>query len=92
MKPWVVKFFIHWIYRLFLSPALHLLAGPGLGCRFTPTCSEYTQEALTTHRWQSGVSLSFKRLCRCHPFARAGYDPVPRAIATQYPNQTRFQT
>lgn len=65
------------VYRLFISPGLHLLAGPGFGCRFEPTCSKYAQEAIHFHGFVRGVLLALGRIFRCHPFARGGYDPVP---------------
>ncbi|MGZ3688495.1 MAG: membrane protein insertion efficiency factor YidD [Bdellovibrionota bacterium] len=73
--------FWHKIYKLFFSPALHLLAGPGYGCRFHPTCSDYAREAIEMRGYLRGSFLALWRILRCHPFSRAGYDPVPRAIA-----------
>jgi putative membrane protein insertion efficiency factor len=57
-------------YRFILSPVL-----PG-GCRFTPTCSAYAIEALETYGFLKGTYLSLRRLLRCHPFHRGGFDPV----------------
>lgn len=76
------------LYRYFISPALHWIAGPTFGCRFVPTCSEYAAESLQMHRWKQGGWLALKRICRCHPFSEAGYDPVPRAIGN--PHRTRI--
>jgi putative membrane protein insertion efficiency factor len=64
------------LYRMTVSPALHLIMGPGQGCRFTPTCSEYAEEAVSRHGPGKGGWLALKRICRCHPFSRSGYDPV----------------
>ena len=59
------------LYQLTLSPWL------GTQCRYEPTCSHYAAEALETHGVVRGVWLAAKRLGRCHPWGRSGYDPVP---------------
>ncbi len=46
-------------------------------CRFYPTCSEYTKQAIQKYGIFKGVWLGVKRICRCHPFSDGGYDPVP---------------
>jgi putative membrane protein insertion efficiency factor len=62
-------------YRRFLSP----LMPPA--CRFTPTCSAYALEAIQRHGVLQGLSLSARRLGRCHPISwlggASGFDPVP---------------
>lgn len=58
-------------YQLLISP---ILAGT---CRYEPTCSSYTLEALTLHGPFKGLWLAAKRIGRCHPFGGYGYDPVP---------------
>ena len=58
-------------YQLTLSPLL------GRQCRFLPTCSHYAVEAVERHGAVKGGWLAFRRILRCHPFAAAGYDPVP---------------
>ena len=59
------------IYQLLISP----LFPPS--CRFTPTCSEYTLEALKKYGILKGGWLGFRRIIRCHPWGSSGYDPVP---------------
>ncbi len=58
-------------YKYAISPYL-----PS-ACRFYPTCSVYTMTALEKHGLFKGLSLSVKRILRCHPFCNGGYDPVP---------------
>lgn len=59
------------IYQFTLSPIM------GRQCRYHPTCSWYALEALRTHGGFTGALLAAKRIARCHPFAKGGYDPVP---------------
>lgn len=46
-------------------------------CRFTPTCSQYAIEAISTHGALKGSALAVWRIIRCNPFCKGGYDPVP---------------
>jgi putative membrane protein insertion efficiency factor len=46
-------------------------------CRFTPSCSEYAIEAFEKHGFVRGLTLTVRRLSRCHPFGAHGVDPVP---------------
>lgn len=61
------------LYQRYLSP---LKGTPS--CRFTPTCSEYAAEALTEWGVIIGTVLAVRRILRCNPFSKGGYDPVPR--------------
>jgi len=64
-------------YRWTISPAQVFLFGSTGGCRFTPTCSQYAVEAVQTRGALAGSLLATKRICRCHPWAECGHDPVP---------------
>lgn len=46
-------------------------------CRFEPTCSHYSAEAIVKHGVIKGIWLSAKRISKCHPWGKSGYDPVP---------------
>ena len=61
-------------YRLLLSPWL------GSSCRFTPSCSAYSLQALEQHGAAAGTYLTLGRLARCHPWCQGGHDPVPDQI------------
>jgi len=65
------------IYRWVISPLKSCILGPFARCRFTPTCSEYTLQALKTHGALDGAWLGLKRICRCHPWGGCGHDLVP---------------
>tara|TARA_B100000886_G_scaffold267369_1_gene191606 strand:+ start:279 stop:518 length:240 start_codon:yes stop_codon:yes gene_type:complete len=58
------------------------LASPLIGhsCRYLPTCSEYSIEALKTFGFFKGLFLSFKRILSCHPWGNGGFDPVKKKI------------
>lgn len=58
-------------YRIFLS---HFFGG---ACKFYPSCSKYAQEAIARHGARRGIVLALKRLGRCRPFTKGGFDPVP---------------
>ncbi|MCX6029708.1 MAG: membrane protein insertion efficiency factor YidD [Chloroflexi bacterium] len=58
-------------YKRWISPALPP------ACRFTPTCSEYTYQAIEKYGALHGGWLGLRRLSRCHPWNPGGYDPVP---------------
>ena len=58
-------------YQKFISPLL------GHNCRFYPTCSEYTLQAIKIHGFFRGCLLEAMRISRCQPLNPGGYDPVP---------------
>ena len=48
----------------------------GIKCKFYPTCSEYTKQAIEKYGALKGSLLGIKRICRCNPFSKGGYDPI----------------
>ena len=78
----------HWLCFVYLLPrraltglvkAYRLLLSPWLGsaCRFAPTCSAYSLQALEQHGAMAGSALTVYRLVRCQPWCQGGHDPVP---------------
>ncbi|MGD0307435.1 MAG: membrane protein insertion efficiency factor YidD [Candidatus Acidiferrales bacterium] len=67
---WVLLALIR-MYQIFLSPFL------GGTCKYHPSCSRYAQEAVQKHGARRGAWLALKRLGRCRPFVKGGFDPVP---------------
>ena len=67
---WLAMAFIRF-YQKCISPLL------GPHCRYLPTCSQYMLEAVGRYGVAKGGWLGFKRLLRCNPWAKGGYDPVP---------------
>ncbi|MBP5577115.1 MAG: membrane protein insertion efficiency factor YidD [Treponema sp.] len=73
MRNFFVKFLCLLIrfYQVFISPLF-----PSC-CRFTPTCSQYSLEAIKKYGPIKGLYLAAKRIIRCNPYCKGGYDPVP---------------
>ncbi len=59
-----------WLYQYLISPLIPI------SCRFNPTCSQYSKEAIIKHGIFKGLILSIKRIIKCHPWGGSGYDPV----------------
>ena len=62
------------IYKYLVSPVI------GPSCRYLPTCSDYSIEALKTYGFVKGLLLSLKRIISCHPWGNSGFDPVKKEI------------
>ncbi len=71
MKKVMIK--IIEFYQKYISAYL------GKNCIYTPTCSQYTKEAINEYGVFKGSFMGLKRILRCHPFHKGGYDPVPKA-------------
>ena len=70
MLPRKVVIFLIKLYQRFISPML------GNNCRFVPSCSEYTRQAVDKYGIIKGSFKAIKRILRCHPFSDGGYDPL----------------
>ena len=60
-------------YKKYVSP---IFEHYGIKCKYFPTCSEYARQAITKYGAIRGVFLSFKRILKCNPFSKGGYDPL----------------
>ena len=68
----VLMFLIN-LYQKYISPVFTHL---GSHCKYYPTCSEYTKQAIKKYGVFKGILLGFWRILRCNPFSKGGYDPV----------------
>lgn len=62
-------------YQVLISPVLRQLTGATVACRYEPSCSVYFEQAVTKYGMK-GMWLGLKRLLRCHPWSKGGFDPV----------------
>lgn len=68
-----ISIFLIKVYKKIFSPMLSFL---GVHCKYYPTCSEYAICAIEKYGFIKGWFLSFKRILRCNPFSKGGYDPL----------------
>lgn len=68
-----ILIFLIKLYKKTLSPILDFL---GIKCKYYPTCSEYTKEAIEKYGIIKGCFLGIKRILKCNPFSKGGYDPL----------------
>ena len=68
MKKFLIKLIE--FYKSQISPAL------GANCKYEPTCSEYTKQAIEKYGALKGTFLGIKRIIKCNPFTKGGYDPL----------------
>lgn len=71
MKKILIKI-IEW-YQKHISPWLHTMH---IRCKYYPTCSEYTKQAIEKYGIAKGIMLGAWRILRCNPFSKGGYDPL----------------
>ncbi|MBC8207374.1 MAG: membrane protein insertion efficiency factor YidD [Kiritimatiellales bacterium] len=71
----MIRRFVIWLVRRYQGVSRCFPAR----CRFYPTCSDYTIEAVQKHGIVAGLWLSLRRICRCHRWNPGGVDPVPEA-------------
>lgn len=77
-----MKKILIWVIKLYQS-----IPGSWHGaCRFTPTCSEYAIEAINLYGSFKGSIMAFKRILRCRPFGKSGYDPVVKEVSREKSN------
>jgi putative membrane protein insertion efficiency factor len=62
------------LIRVYQRTLAHILGG---GCRFYPSCSNYTYQAIEKYGWARGGWMGARRIAKCNPFMKGGYDPVP---------------
>ena len=74
----VAKLVVLQLLRLYKGAVSPLLLP---ACRYVPSCSEYAMEAVERYGVLGGGGMALKRLLRCHPFVRGGYDPVAKIHA-----------
>lgn len=68
-----ILIFIIKIYQKIISP---IFSAIGIKCKYYPTCSEYTKQAIEKYGCIKGVYIGGKRIIRCNPFSKGGYDPL----------------
>ena len=73
-----ILLFLIKIYQKYVSQILFFL---GAQCRYYPSCSEYSRQAVTQHGVAHGLRLTVKRLSRCHPGCPGGIDPIPEKLS-----------
>ena len=74
----IAAFFLTFLIRMYQVIVRPHLFG---GCKFMPTCSDYAAEAVRTCGPCRGSALAVRRVCRCHPWGKGGWDPVPEPLA-----------
>lgn len=71
MKKLIIKMIL--FYQKRISPVFYV---KGIRCKYYPTCSEYTRQAIEKYGVMKGSFLGIKRILKCNPFSKGGYDPL----------------
>ena len=72
-----MKKILIWLIMQYQNHISKWLTSKNINCKFYPTCSEYTKQAIEKYGAVKGLLLGIKRILRCNPFSKGGYDPVP---------------
>jgi uncharacterized protein len=81
------RHFAHYIIRFY---QLSLSALIGRQCRYEPSCSHYMDEAIQHYGLWAGGWMGLARVCRCHPWGGAGYDPIPTYVDAPWYQPWRY--
>ena len=75
MKKYIkmIIFFLIKLYKKIISPIFHFM---GIRCKYYPTCSDYMLQAIEKYGILKGCLLGIKRIFKCNPFSKGGYDPL----------------
>lgn len=71
-----MKKLLIWLVEVYQKHISLWLTSKNVNCKFYPTCSEYTKQAIEKYGAIKGVLLGIKRILRCNPFSKGGYDPL----------------
>ena len=71
-----MKKFLIWLIGIYQRNISIWLKSKNINCKFYPTCSEYTKQAIEKYGAWKGSLLGIYRICRCNPFSKGGYDPL----------------
>lgn len=71
-----MKKFLIWLIGIYQRNISIWLKSKNINCKFYPTCSEYTKQAIEKYGVWKGSLLGIYRICRCNPFSKGGYDPL----------------
>ena len=71
-----MKKLLIWLICLYQKHISKWLSSKNIKCKFYPTCSEYTKQAIEKYGGIKGVALGIKRIIKCNPFSKGGYDPL----------------